>query len=77
MTRVVYCQKLQKEAPGLPTLPLPGPIGQRIYENICKEAWDMWVAKQTIIINENHLSLIDPEAQRKLQFEMEQFLFDD
>ena len=42
--RTVFCVKLQKEAPGLDEVPFDGhPLGQRIYENVSKEAWQMWV----------------------------------
>ena len=41
--RMVYCQKLHKEAPGLNRVPYPGPLGERIYAHICVEAWQMWL----------------------------------
>ena len=49
MTRTVYCSKLQKEAEGFDTPPMPGPIGQKVYEHISKEAWQLWVAHQTTL----------------------------
>ena len=75
MSRTVHCVKLEKEAEGLSYLPYPGDLGQRIYENISKEAWDMWIKQQTMLINENRLSAIDPRAQAYLKEEMEKFLF--
>jgi Fe-S cluster biosynthesis and repair protein YggX len=75
MSRTVFCAKLGKEAEGLSHLPYPGELGQRIYENISKEAWGMWVKHQTMLINENRLSAIDPRAQTYLKEEMEKFLF--
>lgn len=75
MSRTVYCVKLGKEAEGLNFQTYPGELGQRIYENISKEAWDMWVKQQTMLINENRLSAIDPRAQSFLKDEMEKFLF--
>jgi len=75
MSRTVHCAKLGKEAEGLSYLTYPGELGQRIYDNISKEAWGMWVKQQTMLINENRLSAMDPRAQSYLKEEMEKFLF--
>lgn len=75
MGKMVNCVKLGKEAEGMDRAPLPGEIGQRILNNVSKEAWQQWMQHQTILINENRLSLIDPEAQKFLREEMEKFLF--
>ena len=55
--------------------PLPGEIGQRIYENVSKQAWQEWLAHQTMLINENRLNIRDPEARRFLSAEMEKHFF--
>lgn len=75
MTRVIYCTKLKKEAEALETPPLPGELGHKIYEEISKEAWQMWVNHQTMLINEYRLSMIDPKSRAFLMQEMENFLF--
>ncbi|MBS0288915.1 MAG: oxidative damage protection protein [Proteobacteria bacterium] len=74
--RLVFCQKLQKEAPGLSNLPYPGPLGQRIFESICLEAWHLWLKHQTLLINENRLNVLDPKARTFLEQEMEKFFFE-
>ena len=75
MARTVYCQHLQREAPGLDRVPYPGELGKRIYENISAEAWQGWVRHQTMLINEYRLSPIEPKARKFLVEEMEKFLF--
>ena len=61
--RAVFCVKLQKEAPGLDEVPFDGhPLGQRIYENVSKEAWKGWVEHMKMIMNEYRLNLGQPEA---------------
>lgn len=75
MTRTVTCAKLGKEAEGLDFPPYPGELGQRIFNEISKEAWQMWLSHQTMLMNENRLSPMDPEARKFLQGEMENFLF--
>jgi Fe-S cluster biosynthesis and repair protein YggX len=75
MARKVQCLFLKREAEGLDYLPYPGELGKRIYINISKEAWAQWVAHQTMLINENRLSPIEPKARAFLVAEMEKFLF--
>lgn len=76
MPRIVHCLKLHKEAPGLDSPPIPGPLGQRIYDHISQEAWKAWLQQQTILINENRLKLTDAEARTFLKKSMEHFFFD-
>jgi Fe-S cluster biosynthesis and repair protein YggX len=75
MARKVNCSMLKREAEGLEYLPYPGELGKRIYDNISKEAWAQWVAHQTMLINENRLTPIEPKARAFLVAEMEKFLF--
>ena len=75
MTRMIFCHKLQAEHEGLDSPPLPGSLGDKIFNEISKKAWKMWVEHQTMLINEYRLSLIDPKARSFLSEEMERFLF--
>lgn len=75
MSKTIYCQKLKKEAQALLRAPIPGDLGARIVQNICQEAWEKWVAHQTMLINEYRLSMADAKARSFLMQEMENFLF--
>ena len=75
MTHIVHCAKLGMDAEGLDFAPWPGALGQRIYTNISKVAWQQWLAHQTMLINENRLNPLDSGARRFLASEMEKFLF--
>jgi Fe-S cluster biosynthesis and repair protein YggX len=75
MPRTVFCTFLQREAEGLDRPPYPGALGQRIFENISKDAWQQWVRHQTMLLNEYRLTPIDPKARKFLVEEMEKFLF--
>ena len=75
MARMVQCVVLGSEAEGLDRAPWPGELGQRIYQNVSKEGWQRWLAHQTMLINENRLSPMNPEHRKFLQAEMEKFLF--
>lgn len=76
MTRTIHCIKLDKEAEGLALPPYPGELGKRIFENVSKEAWQMWLKHQTMLINEYRLALVDVKARQFLQLEMEKFFFE-
>ena len=75
MTRQVFCDHFQKELEGLDRPPYPGEIGQRIYNSVSKQAWQMWIEHQTMLINENKLSMVNPESRKYLQEEMIKFFF--
>jgi len=76
MSRVVQCAKLNKEAEGLDRAPYPGELGQRVYDNISKEAWQLWLQHQTMLINEYRLSLMETKSREFLEEQMVKFLFE-
>ena len=75
MSRMVQCVLLGEEAEGLDFARYPGDLGQRIYDNVSKMAWQKWLAHQTILINEYRLSPIEPKARKFLETEMDKFFF--
>jgi len=77
MTRTVQCVLLGEQAEGLDYAPYPGELGQRIFENVSKQAWQRWIGHQTMLINENRLTPIEPAARKFLENEMEKFFFGD
>jgi Fe-S cluster biosynthesis and repair protein YggX len=75
MARTVQCVKLNKEAEGLDFPPVPGEMGKKIWESVSKEAWALWLKQQTMLINENRLSLADPRARKYLMEQMDKHFF--
>lgn len=75
MARMVQCVKLGREAEGLERQPYPGALGQRIFEQVSKEAWQAWIRHQTMLVNENRLSLADAHARKYLAKQMENYFF--
>ncbi|MCA9743484.1 MAG: oxidative damage protection protein [Deferribacteres bacterium] len=75
MSRMVFCVKLGKELEGLEEPPQPGELGERVFENVSKDAWKMWMSHQIMLINEYRLNLTDPKANEFLDQQMEQFFF--
>ena len=76
MTRMVQCVVLKREAPGLDRLPYPGELGQRVWREVSKEGWQLWVKHQTMLINENRLNLMDARARKYLAEQMEKHFFE-
>ncbi|VAY02307.1 putative Fe(2+)-trafficking protein [Arsenophonus endosymbiont of Aleurodicus dispersus] len=75
MSRIIFCMFLQREAKGLDFILYPGEIGKYIFNQISKEAWEQWISKQTILINEKKLSTLNYQDRKLLEQEMIKFLF--
>ena len=75
--RMVTCAKLKRRLPGLDRPPIPGELGQRIYDHISQQAWEMWQDQSRLLINHYGLNLADPDARQLMRQQMEQFLFGD
>jgi Fe-S cluster biosynthesis and repair protein YggX len=73
--RTVFCVKLQRELPALDAPPWPGPLGQRIFEQVSEEAWVMWEERMKMILNEYRLLPFQKEAQQLIAKQMEEFFF--
>jgi Fe-S cluster biosynthesis and repair protein YggX len=73
--RIVKCVKFGRELPGLDEKPWPGELGQRIYDNVSAEAWQMWEERMKMILNEYRLMPWQKEAQDLVAKQMEDFFF--
>ena len=73
--RTVKCIKLNEELEGMDRVPYPGEFGQRLYESVSKIAWKAWLDRQTMLVNENRLNMLDPEARKYLREQCEGFFF--
>lgn len=73
--RTVHCVKLHRDLPGLPSPPWPGPLGQRIFEQVSQEAWTMWEEQMKMILNEYRLLPFQKEAQQLVAKRMEEYFF--
>ncbi|GLX84339.1 putative Fe(2+)-trafficking protein [Thalassotalea loyana] len=76
MTRTVFCQHLKKDDDGLDFQLYPGDVGKRIFDNIGKEAWALWQKKQTMLINEHKMNMMNPDDRAFLEKTMVEFLFE-
>jgi len=74
--RKVFCVKFQREMEGLDEIPFEGhPLGQKIFDNVSKDAWKMWVDHMKMIMNEYRLNLGTPQAQEFLLEQMDKYFF--
>ncbi|WP_100643561.1 oxidative damage protection protein [Alteromonas facilis] len=76
MSRQIYCQFLKQDAEGMDFQLYPGEVGKRIFENISKQAWAEWQQKQTMLINEHKLNMMEPESRKFLEKTMVAYLFE-
>lgn len=74
-TRMVKCVKFGKELPGLDRVPWKGELGQRVYDNVSKDAWKLWVEHSKMVMNEYRLSPLQPESMTIMEQQLEQFFF--
>lgn len=74
MSRTVFCRKHQQTLAGLDKPPFPGPAGQDIFDHVSLQAWQEWLAHQTMLINEKKLNMMDMTARTYLTEQREKFL---
>jgi len=70
MARIVHCKKLDKDLPGLPFKPFNDEMGQKIYDEISMEAWQMWLRDSVKYVNTYRLDLTDKSAQAFMRKQM-------
>lgn len=75
MSRMVQCVKLGREAEGLDKPPFKGELGKRVFENVSKDAWKLWLTHSTMLINEFRLDLMSDAGQRIWMTELEKFFW--
>jgi Fe-S cluster biosynthesis and repair protein YggX len=73
--RMVHCVKFGKDLPGLDRAPWKGELGKRVYENVSKDAWKLWIEHSKMVMNEYRLNPLDPNSQKIMEEQMEQFFF--
>jgi Fe-S cluster biosynthesis and repair protein YggX len=73
--RIIHCIKLNKDLPGLDRQPVPGELGKKIYDNVSKEGFKMFLDYFKLIVNEHHLDLSSPESDKIFLDQMEEFFF--
>src|SRR6266403_1437195 len=52
-----------------------GELGKRVYESVSKDAWKLWLEHSKMVMNEYRLNPLDPNSQKIMEEQMEQFFF--
>ncbi len=73
--RIVHCIKLEQDLPGLDKLPIPGELGQKIYDSVSKQAFKMFLDHFKMIVNEYRLDLTSPATDKIFEDQMRDFFF--
>lgn len=90
MAKIVHCQKLKQDLPGLDENTPDGrnalkyaqliggaALAARVRDGISSAAWKMWIDHQVMVINEYRLDPMADESNAVLREHMEAFLFGD
>ncbi len=72
---MIQCIKLGREAEALEKPPIRGPLGERVYESVSKNAWQMWLEHSKTFINEYRLDLTSESGQKVWMTECEKYFF--
>ena len=73
--RIVHCVKLDQDLPGLDKPPMPGEFGQKIYKNVSKQAFKMFLDHFKMVVNEYRLDLTSPATDKVFEDQMRDFFF--
>ena len=77
MSRTVHCVKLQEELEGLAKPPIRGELGERVFNQVSKDAWRGWLEHSKMLINEYRLDLVSEHGQKVWMSELEKYFFGD
>ena len=64
----------EKDAEGLDFQLYPGELGKRIFNSISKQAWGEWIKKQTMLVNEKKLNMMNAEHRKFIRRRNGEFL---
>jgi Fe-S cluster biosynthesis and repair protein YggX len=75
MPHMVFCSRYKQEMEGLDEPPFDSDFGHKVYNNVSKKAWQEWIERQKMLLNEYRLQPWTPQAQEFLVEQMDQFFF--
>ncbi|RLB62108.1 MAG: oxidative damage protection protein [Deltaproteobacteria bacterium] len=73
--RMVQCVKFGKPMEGLAKPPLKGEIGQKVFDQVSKEAWQMWIEHSKMVINEYRLDPMTEHGQQVWMAELDRYFW--
>jgi Fe-S cluster biosynthesis and repair protein YggX len=77
MARMIHCVKFGREMEGMDRPPFKGEMGQKLFENVSKEAWKMWLEHSKMLVNEYRLDLTSDQGQKVWMTECTKYFFEE
>jgi Fe-S cluster biosynthesis and repair protein YggX len=75
MAHMVQCVKYGRQMEGIEEPPFDSELGQKIYDNVSKQAWAEWTEHQKMLMNEYRLQPWKKEAQEFLVQQLQAYFF--
>jgi Fe-S cluster biosynthesis and repair protein YggX len=70
---MVFCKKLNIEAPGLPFKPFNSEFGQQLYDNVSMQAWQAWLQESPRLMNTYRIDPMKKEGRDFMEQQMRIF----
>jgi Fe-S cluster biosynthesis and repair protein YggX len=61
--RIVHCRLLKQDLPGLDRLPFKTELGQKLYDEVSKQAWQQWLKDSVKFVNTKGWDLASSAGQ--------------
>ncbi len=70
----ITCRRCGQDRPKMNERPFKGPLGERVWAEICQSCWNEWIPTGTKVINELRLNFSDPRSAEAYDQHMKEFL---
>lgn len=70
----ITCRRCGQAKPKMAERPFKGPLGERVWAEVCQSCWQEWIPTGTKVINELRLNFADPRAAEAYDHYMKEFL---
>jgi Fe-S cluster biosynthesis and repair protein YggX len=70
----IKCSRCQQKKEQMERSPYPGPLADKILENVCEDCWKEWIEASLIMLNEYRLNLLDPKHAEMYDQQLQIFL---
>jgi Fe-S cluster biosynthesis and repair protein YggX len=71
---MITCRRCGQAKPKMAERPFKGPLGERVWAEVCQSCWQEWIPMGTKVINELRLNFADPKSAETYDQYMKEFL---
>lgn len=72
--QTITCRRCGQVKPKMAERPFKGPLGERVWAEVCQSCWQEWIPMGTKVINELRLNFADPRSAETYDQYMKEFL---